>query len=67
MKKTDFRRNLESIIISKVYACSDVKLAQAAALMIDCQDCPIKRECWELGLGCESAYYNQIIPVKESD
>lgn len=40
MEKTKFRSNLESIIVSKVYTCSDVKLAQAAALMIDCQDWP---------------------------
>lgn len=60
MKKTDFRRNLESLIISNVYACDDLKLARAAALMIGCDQCTIKRECNGSGLGCESVYYDMI-------
>lgn len=64
MKKSDFRRNLESTIISKVYACSDVKLAEAAALMIECEQCTIKRQCGESGTGCTSEYYNAIVNAR---
>lgn len=67
MKKTDFRRNLESIIISKIYSCDDVKLAEAAELMINCNECGIERYCTRLGLGCENAYYYAIQERKDGD
>lgn len=67
MKKTDFRSNLESIIISKVYSCDDVKLAKVAALMIECEECKIKRDCEGSGLGCESVYYKEILRSKDGD
>lgn len=63
-KKTDFRRTLESLIIYKVYACSEVRLAEVAALMIDCDQCTIKRECGESGTGCASEYYNAIVKAR---
>ena len=67
MKKTDFRRKLESNIISKVYACGEVRLAEVAALMIDCDQCTLKRDCEGSGLGCESMYYKAIINARRED
>ena len=64
MKKTDFRRNLDSLIISKVYACGEVRLAEAAALMVDCDQCTLKRDCEESGEGCTSTFYKAIVNAR---
>lgn len=64
MKKTDFRRKLESSIISQVYACGEVRLAEAAALMLDCDQCTLKRDCEESGEGCESTFYKAIVNAR---